>query len=494
MPVRTIWRKTCHFNVPTELRSRLSNLAALTYRIMDSPTRKLLFKPGDLVAVAQPWIYVSLPKFLDTACYHCLCTPDKELKRCSQCHFARYCSESCQKLDWKPRHKDECPLLQELTRLNGDILKTHCPEFAYWLLIMKVVAKLKKRRQDDLETYHKFHSNPEAAALDPIAQSNFKEWSPGFDYIDPGVKLYLRPALFFDVYSKVKFNAKIIVGTQKDGSCAAEGLALYTPGVPEAVVGCNRNVVYYSRDNKLFVKATRNIYQGDKVVSSIGSPFTTPKQRAATYAKVYAECSCEACTDPSKEAERNAFKCGTVGCANAVPLDGRCRDPCEECGRMNNDRMEEAKYCVASILKKADSFHTVHTMSENDVSKLSLMIQHAAKILHPTNFTLGLLYKLAVKTVLSVNFGIDDTALQWIEKMLLPMELHTDGYLEEIAQNLHHVCLRYAGAGNREMVEKYQPKYRRIVETVYGEDSDEMKILRLNELMTTCNLNAALSR
>ncbi|XP_055332359.1 uncharacterized protein LOC129584262 isoform X2 [Paramacrobiotus metropolitanus] len=447
MPVRTIWRKTCHFNVPTELRSRLSNLAALTYRIMDSPTRKLLFKPGDLVAVAQPWIYVSLPKFLDTACYHCLCTPDKELKRCSQCHFARYCSESCQ-----------------------------------------------KRRQDDLETYHKFHSNPEAAALDPIAQSNFKEWSPGFDYIDPGVKLYLRPALFFDVYSKVKFNAKIIVGTQKDGSCAAEGLALYTPGVPEAVVGCNRNVVYYSRDNKLFVKATRNIYQGDKVVSSIGSPFTTPKQRAATYAKVYAECSCEACTDPSKEAERNAFKCGTVGCANAVPLDGRCRDPCEECGRMNNDRMEEAKYCVASILKKADSFHTVHTMSENDVSKLSLMIQHAAKILHPTNFTLGLLYKLAVKTVLSVNFGIDDTALQWIEKMLLPMELHTDGYLEEIAQNLHHVCLRYAGAGNREMVEKYQPKYRRIVETVYGEDSDEMKILRLNELMTTCNLNAALSR
>jgi hypothetical protein len=35
------------------------------------------------------------------------------LRRCSVCRAVAYCGAECQREDWKPRHKAECPLLRQ---------------------------------------------------------------------------------------------------------------------------------------------------------------------------------------------------------------------------------------------------------------------------------------------------------------------------------------------------------------------------------------------
>lgn len=41
---------------------------------------------------------------------------DAKLKACAGCECVRYCSPECQLADWKPRHKEHCTRLAELTK------------------------------------------------------------------------------------------------------------------------------------------------------------------------------------------------------------------------------------------------------------------------------------------------------------------------------------------------------------------------------------------
>jgi hypothetical protein len=47
-------------------------------------------------------------------CSYCSSQDDKlELKKCSHCKSAQYCSKECQVADWKTRHKEDCEFLKQ---------------------------------------------------------------------------------------------------------------------------------------------------------------------------------------------------------------------------------------------------------------------------------------------------------------------------------------------------------------------------------------------
>ncbi|XP_055355831.1 histone-lysine N-methyltransferase SMYD3-like [Paramacrobiotus metropolitanus] len=431
---------------------------------METVTAKLAFKPGDLVDIGKPWIFTVRPDLVEHACHYCLSIPQIQmnLHRCSQCHFTKYCSQQCQKLDWKSCHKDECKLL-----LQTNVLDIGRPGFEYWILLRKAAIKLKNNPQD-MDVYNKYTSNQEEASVDPVARSLFRQYSSQLKLINPKSRLHSDYPKFCELFSRVIFNTSMIIGVRKPGSQPGIGLALYQPGVTGSVVGCNRNITSYSQDKQLFVKATRNIYEGDALIASQGSPFLSPNERFLRYREVYATCHCDACTVPSKDAERNAFNCGTTGCRNAIPLDDRAASACSDCGRINDDQTERAKSIVQMLLEKVDAGPP--SLTGNLFVDIHSCIQIAERILHPTNFTLGLFYKHASDVFTNI-LGMKGRAVECLEKMLVPLELHTDPYLEEIINTVQPICVYHTRVMNHRLAEKYLSKYRRIVETIHGTDS-----------------------
>lgn len=87
---------------------------------------------GDaVIEIANPYIVVVEKASLDKVCSQCL-LETKDLKKCSKCKVARYCSTSCQAEAWISMHKLECPGLRRMpdvpptpVRALMQILLTH---------------------------------------------------------------------------------------------------------------------------------------------------------------------------------------------------------------------------------------------------------------------------------------------------------------------------------------------------------------------------------
>lgn len=66
-----------------------------------------------IIRIANPYIVVVEKAALDKVCSQCL-AENEDLKRCTRCKVARYCSTGCQTEAWKLIHQKECPILKKL--------------------------------------------------------------------------------------------------------------------------------------------------------------------------------------------------------------------------------------------------------------------------------------------------------------------------------------------------------------------------------------------
>ncbi|OQV14541.1 hypothetical protein BV898_11262 [Hypsibius exemplaris] len=113
-------------------------------------SKQLAYDVGDQVFQSEPWMFCIMAGKVKTHCYGCLGRPDDgrgDVRRCGGCRLAGYCSETCQKADWKPRHRDECKLLK------GTVSEGASKPFLLdeddmdrLLIVLKIIAKLKTLR------------------------------------------------------------------------------------------------------------------------------------------------------------------------------------------------------------------------------------------------------------------------------------------------------------------------------------------------------------
>lgn len=84
--------------------------------------RHRLYEAGETVLKASPYAAVVLDEQAETHCHACYSplapSAAASTVRCSDCKFARYCSEACLSHDG-PLHKEECQLLSEVRMKNG---------------------------------------------------------------------------------------------------------------------------------------------------------------------------------------------------------------------------------------------------------------------------------------------------------------------------------------------------------------------------------------
>ena len=104
----------------------------------------MAFKPGEIVLKSKPYVHAFLEK-CNTICDYCFKSPHfknapEELKRCSGCQYAHYCSKSCQVKAWKKFHKEECGFLKDKPDAPGAIR-----------MAARIVIKLKKNDAESEE-------------------------------------------------------------------------------------------------------------------------------------------------------------------------------------------------------------------------------------------------------------------------------------------------------------------------------------------------------
>jgi len=72
-----------------------------------------LYEAGETVLKASPYAAVVLDEQAETHCHACYSPlAAASTVRCSDCKFARYCSDAC--LSQDPLHKEECQFLREV--------------------------------------------------------------------------------------------------------------------------------------------------------------------------------------------------------------------------------------------------------------------------------------------------------------------------------------------------------------------------------------------
>jgi hypothetical protein len=65
-------------------------------------------------SVVRPSRQISQNSFSLLSCFNCQkLLPKQDVKRCSQCRFASYCSDLCQAEHWQSNHKERCRTVEE---------------------------------------------------------------------------------------------------------------------------------------------------------------------------------------------------------------------------------------------------------------------------------------------------------------------------------------------------------------------------------------------
>ena len=80
-------------------------------------------KPGDIIAIEEPFTKCLLPEHSYVYCANCLRDNFMDLVPCFDCTSTMFCSEECRTLGMRKFHKFECAVIDQLNNLSTKILR-----------------------------------------------------------------------------------------------------------------------------------------------------------------------------------------------------------------------------------------------------------------------------------------------------------------------------------------------------------------------------------
>ncbi|XP_055329667.1 uncharacterized protein LOC129582226 [Paramacrobiotus metropolitanus] len=302
-----------------------------------SAPKAFAYQPGDVVVEETPFAAVVHSEVAAVVCHHCWRRENDAglLKRCTRCHFARYCGEQCAKAAWKT-HKLECGRLAEYCKDTGLL-----PDGLIRLLnlvLMKVQAgqTSSPRGACHPPTERSFHSLcSHTAEIDKELKSSDKFQRNMLEikrFLGPTpAAAPLDPALLAETYSRVLTNTISI----PDRLGNTLGLGLYL-GVSQFDHSCLPNAVYFCRNGapKLCVVATNHIHSVKEVRISYVNPMKpTTERRAELKESYYFVCQCGRCQGVENDGMGRALTCKKAGCDGYILLgkDWKPMGPCPLC-------------------------------------------------------------------------------------------------------------------------------------------------------------------
>ncbi|KAK7204632.1 hypothetical protein BZA70DRAFT_279644 [Myxozyma melibiosi] len=350
---------------------------------------------GRKVLSKHPTVMVPNSDARNTTCARCLQTVSasgpgiapatvESVFPCEDCGVTFYCSKSCEIIDRKRFHQEECQILQKLTpRIPPTLV----------VLVMRLLI-LEGTHADDLfglkspllSHLDKKFETEEYASIALMAKGA-KEFS--------GTKLPLEGVI--EIVGKTIINAVTVVNPLFDSvGLMIDGLiAMFNHS-------CNPNAFFIFEKGKITVRTGRKIAQGEEIcVSYIDNTLALPNRLKTLSQRYFFICSCESCLPPTgldTPDYRNDFVCAKCGSALHPYRSQDVLSPgfynnyksCPNCGIVfgNQPRTIEAIDNRISALKLHDSSPIMTTADADKLlAKLALVRDLKVVPLHRSPFT-----------------------------------------------------------------------------------------------------------
>lgn len=272
--------------------------------------KQFLSVNNPICALRFPTVAAIDASFLQTTCYHCLIVTatqlplqqsglaSVELKTCSGCLSARFCSRQCQVESWRAYHKYECKIFK---KLRGNLPPT----------ILRAVLRMVLLKDRDLLPEDEWNRIVSLTAHDEIlaarGRSNITEMAESIKHLaESGMSVDMIQKLIFIM----KFNA-IELPTPIHGPIGV----MLQPIVGKFNHNCEPNVALHRSQHTMtsnwmnstelsederrtfgYIVPLRDIQPGEELLNCYVVPTVSVGERKAKFqADYFFECSCPRC-------------------------------------------------------------------------------------------------------------------------------------------------------------------------------------------------------
>lgn len=366
-----------------DLQSALND-HGLTITILPEKGRSLFatrnFHLGEEIISQEPYVCVPNNSTMESRCDRCFTSIN--IKKCSACKVAWYCSSTCQKLEWK-LHRPEC---DALARLGKDRHKSVTPSIR---LMIKLFIRRKLQSEKVISTTATDNYKLVDALIDHMSGIDEKQL---LLYAQMGtlVNLILQwPEMnvkaIAQKFSQLACNAHTIC----DSELRPLGTGLY-PVISIINHSCLPNAVLVFEGISAVVRAVQPIPAGAEVtISYIETAGSTMSRQKALNENYLFSCTCSRCVKVQEDeiqesAILEGYRCKNDQCDGFLLRNSDDTGfTCQQCGLVRNK--EEIKNIASEIKSISDeaftsmSSHKALFMYEN-IEKLQTMLCHPYSI------------------------------------------------------------------------------------------------------------------
>ncbi|CAB4266994.1 unnamed protein product [Prunus armeniaca] len=344
------------------------------------------FSPGEVIISQEPYVSVPNNSSAESRCDACF--ESSNLKKCSACQVVYYCSNSCQKSEWK-LHRLEC---EALSKLHKERRMAVTPSIR---LMIKLYLRTKLQTEkvipaSAMDNYKLVEAL--VAHLSEIDEKQLVLYAQMANLVSlilqwPGINI----KEIAENFSKLACNAHTIC----DSELRPLGTGLY-PVISIINHSCLPNSVLLFEGRSAVVRAVQHIPKGAEVlISYIETAGSTLTRQKALKEQYLFTCTCPCCSkggkydDIQESAVLEGYRCKDNGCIGFLLRESDGNGfICHQCGLVRSK--EEIKQ-IASELKSLSDKATISTPSHNYQEAISVykaIETLQKKLYHPFSISL----------------------------------------------------------------------------------------------------------
>ena len=377
------------------------------------------FQGGSIIIRSMPFSSAVAGEHIQEYCNKC--GHKKELKKCSQCNYVRYCSRDCQTKAWQS-HKKECDYIKS----KLDIFSKVLPLNSLLLLRTLEMNETEKQKQEieDRELC------PELEMLEShrdkflkLKLSNTKNKT--YEIVTKTYAPFLQDRCYtvteqtvFDVHCKIAVNANAFQGEQ--GETVSSGL------FPEQTLlnhSCRPNCLNCFRGLEVLLVANRDIKKGEELtINYIDVIKPVWERRAMLEEKSHFFCVCERCLE-EESPEMDKDKWRILDKIYEQHMVGNWKEVLILSSRIIDLEFKDSQFGILEILVLRLTFEAYTALNQNDKALLNIkqLIEYSRKYLTIYSHDLSTSYLRQAELMLRLN--LHQEAIEVIQIAKYPIQV-----------------------------------------------------------------------
>ena len=359
------------------------------------------FESGSIIIQSLPFSSAVAGKHIQEYCNEC--GHKKELKKCSQCNFVRYCSKDCQTKSWQS-HKKECGYIK--TKL--DIFSKVLPLNSLLLLRTLEMNESEKKKHGNENT----ELCPELEMLeshrDKFLQLKLSDTKNNtYEIVTRTYKPFLQDRCYtvteqtlFDVHCKLAVNANAFQGEQ--GETVSSGF------FPEQTLlnhSCRPNCLNCFRGLEVLLVANRDIKRGEELtINYIDVIKPVWERRAMLEEKSHFVCACERCLE-EESAEMDEDKWKILDKIYEQHMGGNWKEVLKLSSQILDLEFKDSQFEILEVLVLRLTFEAYTALNQNEkaLSSIKQLIEYSRKYLTVYSHDLSTSYLRQAELMLRLN-------------------------------------------------------------------------------------------